>query len=223
MKMKRSNAMKKYDELFNSLFLNVFKFQRLNKINVAVEVFVIILLLPIILLHLSITAVFKVLIYLNVLLAIPSDHFNNLFEASNKIASAPLFVVYFVAYPFKFTVDAAISINLIFMSFIFTIFQLVSYLVSLGQTKLEVYLTYATPNSLKTDNKEIALWLQIVTLVLMIVFSLSLIVSFLFVTFPEIIFVIVWPVISFVFVISLAIMFSINLKPTKKVQKPSTT
>jgi hypothetical protein len=215
--------MKKYDELFNALFFNVFKFQRLNQLNVAVEVFVIILMLPIITLHLAITAVFKVLLYLNVLLAIPSDYFNSVFEASNKIASAPLFVVYLVAYPFKFTVDAAISINLIFMSFIFTLFQLVSYLVSLGQTKLELYLTYATPNSLKSDNKEIALWLQIVTLVLMIVSLLSLIVMSLFIFYPEYIVVFIWPAINFIFIIPTVIMFNINLKPAKKVQKIVTT
>jgi hypothetical protein len=154
---------------------------------------------------------------------IPSDYFNSVFEASNKIASAPLFVVYLVAYPFKFTVDAAISINLIFMSFIFTLFQLVSYLVSLGQTKLELYLTYATPNSLKSDNKEIALWLQIVTLVLMIVSLLSLIVMSLFIFYPEYIVVFIWPAINFIFIIPTVIMFNINLKPAKKVQKIVTT
>lgn len=218
--------MKKYDELFNQLFLNVFKLERLVKLNTAVAVLVALLIMPIIFLQIVVSAVFKFLLYLNVLLAIPSEYFQTLFDQSNKIASAPLFVVYFVAYPFKFFVDATISLNLIFMSVVFTIFQAVNYLLTFGQSKPQLYLTYATQNSLKTDKKTASNWLQIVSLVLMIVLLLAIIIINILILVGSawgiIEISIIWLIGSLLYTIPSIFMFNADMKPSPKSTKTQT-
>jgi len=140
---------KNIQTLLKNNFLEAFRFKRYSIFSWWFRIIVIFFMLPIIINTIFLGVWYQIIIFFFKLTqGIPKYIKETIDE--NKVSAAPLFVVYFIAYPIKFYFDLIIAFNIFFLSFLHLIFVSFAYVTSFGGIKFQPYLMEADGNVEKT-------------------------------------------------------------------------
>lgn len=131
--------MKNIQSIFKNNFFAAFSFKQYSIFSLWFRIIVIIVMIPFHAMTLFLGAWYQVGIFFFKLIQVPPKYIKQTID-ENQVSSAPLFVVYLIAYPAKFWFDFLIALDMIFLAILHFFFVLSAFISSIGGIKFQPYL-----------------------------------------------------------------------------------